>query len=82
MARTQARPRASQEVILEPNRYEELLALSLTDPKRLQERPGKHGQVILALDGLQPDVGQEVLWVLRGHCSGKLMSSFIKRLIF
>ena len=39
-------------------RYEELLALSLADPKRLQGRLGKQGQVILALDGFQPDVGQ------------------------
>ena len=29
-------------------RYEELLALSLADPKRLQECLLKHGQVILA----------------------------------
>ena len=54
-------------------RYEELLALNLADPKRLQERLGKHGQVILALDGLQPDVGHEVLWVLRDCCSGEVL---------
>ncbi|WP_052569118.1 hypothetical protein [Ktedonobacter racemifer] len=40
-------------------RYEELLALNLADPKRLQECLLKHGQVFLALDGLQPDVGHE-----------------------
>lgn len=54
-------------------RYEELLALNLADPKRLQEHLLKHGQVILALDGLQPDVGHEVLWVLRDCCSGEVL---------
>ena len=31
------------------------------------------GQVILALDGLQPDVGHEVLWVLRDCLSGEVL---------
>ncbi|WP_157507438.1 hypothetical protein [Ktedonobacter racemifer] len=30
-------------------------------------------QVILALNGLQPDVGHEVLWVLRNCCSGEVL---------
>jgi hypothetical protein len=64
---------ASRTVTDQLYRYEELLALSLADPKRLQERLGEHGQVILALDGLQPDVGQEVLWVLRDCCSGEVL---------
>jgi hypothetical protein len=29
--------------------------------------------VILALDGLQPDVGHEVLWVVRDCCSGEVL---------
>jgi len=29
--------------------------------------------VILALDGLQPDVGHEVLWVLCDCCSGGVL---------
>ncbi len=29
--------------------------------------------MILALDGLQPDVGHEVLWVLRDCCSGEVL---------
>ena len=49
-------------------RYEELLAVSLADRKRLKERLKGQKQVILALDGLQPDVGQEVLWLLRDCC--------------
>src|SRR2546425_6603703 len=54
-------------------RYEELLALHLADEKRLCERIKDQKQVILALDGLQPDVGHEVLWVLRDCCSGEVL---------
>jgi Transposase, Mutator family len=54
-------------------RYEELLALHLADAQRLQERLREQKQVILALDGLQPDVGHEVLWVLRDCCSGEVL---------
>ena len=54
-------------------RYEELLALHLADSRRLQERLKEQKQVILALDGLQPDVGHEVLWVLRDCCSGEVL---------
>jgi hypothetical protein len=46
-------------------RYEELVALHLAEKPRLRERFKEQGQVILAIDGLQPDVGHEVLWVLR-----------------
>lgn len=54
-------------------RYEELLALHLADHKRLAERLGEQKHVILSLDGLQPDVGHEVLWVLRDCCSGEVL---------
>jgi hypothetical protein len=54
-------------------RYEELVALHLADEERLQERLKKQKQVILALDGLQPDVGHEVLWVLRDCGSGEVL---------
>ncbi len=54
-------------------RYEELLSLHLADSQRLQERLRDQKQVILALDGLQPDVGHEVLWVLRDCCSGEVL---------
>lgn len=54
-------------------RYEELLTLHLADQKRLRERLKEQKQVILALDGLQPDVGHEVLWVLRDCCSGEVL---------
>jgi hypothetical protein len=54
-------------------RYDELLALSLTDTARLQRITAAQGRVILALDGLQPDVGHEVLWVLRDCLSGEVL---------
>ena len=47
------------------DRYDELLALSLSDVARLRRLTAAAGRVILALDGLQPDVGHEVLWVIR-----------------
>src|SRR5258708_16626708 len=51
-------------------RYEELVALRLSEPRRLRERLAGQGGGILALDGLQPDVGHEGLWVLRDCVSG------------
>ena len=33
----------------------------------------KAGRVILAIDGLQPDVGHEVLWVIRDVLSGEIL---------
>src|SRR5215216_1153139 len=54
-------------------RDEELVALRLADQTRLQERLTEQDQVILALDGLQPDVGHEVLWVLRDCLSGEVL---------
>jgi hypothetical protein len=54
-------------------RYDELVALSLTDTARLQRLTEAQGRVILALDGLQPDVGHEVLWVLRDCLSSEVL---------
>src|SRR4051812_16271844 len=52
------------------DRYDELLALALSDTERLRRVTAAAGQVVLAIDGLQPDVGHEVLWVLRDVLSG------------
>ena len=52
-------------------RYEELVALRLTDLPRLRDRLRREGGVVLALDGMQPDVGHEVLWVIRDCLSGE-----------
>ena len=54
-------------------RYDELLALGLTNKQRLQEIVRGHKQVILAIDGMQPDVGHEVLWVIRECLSGEIL---------
>ncbi len=56
------------------HRYEELVALRLGEARRLRERLAAPGGVILALDGLRPDVGHEVLWVLREVRSGEVRS--------
>ena len=55
------------------DRYDELLALSLTDVGRIRRLTEPAGRVILAIDGLQPDVGHEVLWVLRDVLSGEVL---------
>lgn len=55
------------------DRYDEILAVTLTDDRRLRNLLAEQGRVILALDGLQPDVGHEVLWVLRDCLSGEVL---------
>jgi hypothetical protein len=55
------------------DRYDELLALSTSDVERLRRITAAAGKVILAIDGLQPDVGHEVLWVLRDALSGEVL---------
>lgn len=54
-------------------RYEELLALGLSDKQRLLDAVRGQKQVILAIDGMQPDVGHEVLWVLRDCLSEEIL---------
>jgi len=55
------------------DRYDELLALSASDTERLRRVTAAAGRVILAIDGLQPDVGHEVLWVIRDVLSGEVL---------
>jgi hypothetical protein len=64
---------AERSVTVLLHRYEELVALRMTDPVRVRERLAGQDGVILALDGLQPDVGHEVLWVLRDVLSGEAL---------
>ena len=53
-------------------RYDELVAAAAgTAPHR--EALGRQGRAILAVDGLQPDVGHEVLWVVRECLSGLVL---------
>src|SRR3954470_21102995 len=53
------------------DRYDELVATVVDEPRRaalaIQQR------VVLAIDGLQPDVGHEVLWVVRDCLSGQVL---------
>jgi hypothetical protein len=55
------------------DRYDELLSVSLTDSTRLRGVLASQGRVLLALDGMQPDVGHEVLWVVRDCLSGEVL---------
>jgi hypothetical protein len=54
-------------------RYEELVSLHILDHERIKKRLQQQGHVILALDGLQPDVGHEVLWVVRDCLSEEIL---------
>ena len=55
------------------DRYDELLAVALSDDRRLKQLLSGQGRVVLAIDGLQPDVGHEVLWVIRDCLSGEVL---------
>ena len=55
------------------DRYDELVALHLSQSQRLQARLQAQGQAILAIDGMQPDVGHEVLWLIRDCLSGEIL---------
>ena len=55
------------------DRYDELRALAATDLGRLRPQLQGQGRLILAIDGMQPDVGHEVLWVIRECLSGVVL---------
>ena len=55
------------------DRYDELRALATADRQRLHALLRKQRRVVLAIDGLRPDVGHEVLWVLRDLLSGEVL---------
>jgi hypothetical protein len=55
------------------DRYDELLASSRSDAERLRRVTAEAGRVILAIDGLRPDVGHEVLRVIRDVLSGEVL---------
>src|SRR6266702_3386798 len=46
------------------DRYDELRAVATANPKRLRSLLRSQGRVVLAIDGLQPQIGHEILWVL------------------
>lgn len=70
---TRGIPLAQRTVTYLVDRYEELITLRLADHERLRTLLTAQGQVILALDGLQPDRGHEVLWVIRDCLSGEVL---------
>jgi hypothetical protein len=49
------------------------VALRLADHARRRALLPAQGRVVLALDGWQPEVGHEVLWVLRDCLSGEIL---------
>jgi hypothetical protein len=55
------------------DRYDELPAPSCSDAARLRRVTSKAGRVIPAIDGLRPDVGHEVLRVIRDVLSGEVL---------
>lgn len=55
------------------DRYDEILAVSLTETERIKQVIIKQEYVILAIDGMQPDVGHEVLWVIRDCVSQEIL---------
>jgi hypothetical protein len=55
------------------DRYDELRALATADRERLHSLLHKQRRVVLAIDGLRPDVGHEILWVLRDCLSGEIL---------
>jgi hypothetical protein len=55
------------------HRYEELVAVHIHNQERLRRQFEEQKTALLAIDGLQPDVGHEVLWVVREVLSGELL---------
>jgi hypothetical protein len=49
------------------------VSLHLQNKERLFTRMQEQGRALLAIDGLQPDVGHEVLWVIREVLSGEIV---------
>lgn len=53
--------------------YDTLVSLALETLPERSARLSVQGRAILAIDGLQPDVGHEVLWVIREVLSGEIL---------
>jgi hypothetical protein len=64
---------SAREVTPLMQRYEELVTLRITDQERIKARLQQQERVIVALDGWQPDVGHEVLWVVRDCLSEEIL---------
>ena len=55
------------------DRYDELVATAMGAEERIQQVLGEKTEVVLGIDGLQPEVGHEVLWVIRECGSGEIL---------
>src|SRR5665213_2406136 len=55
------------------DRYDELRALDATDPARFGDQLSGQPNVVLALDGLQPEVGHKAPWALGKSARGKIL---------
>ena len=53
------------------DRYDELVTTMVDEPRRAVLAAQR--RIVLAIDGLQPDVGHEVLWVVRDCLSGQVL---------
>lgn len=57
------------------SRYEERVGLRWSDRARLREMVAQQRRLIVAVDGLQPDKGHEVLWIVRDVLSGEVLGA-------
>ena len=64
---------APRTVLPRLERDDALGALSWAEPLRLQRVTTTHGRVLLALDGLHPDVGHAGLWIWRDGLSAAVL---------
>jgi hypothetical protein len=55
------------------DRFDQLRTLNATNPQRLAPILAPQKRVLVAIDGLQPQVGHEVLWVVRDCLSGRIL---------
>ncbi|RKH18822.1 hypothetical protein D7Y13_06125 [Corallococcus praedator] len=58
------------------DRYDELLALRLSDCLRLKAVTQKLGRVVLSMSALRPEVGNQVLWVARECLSSEVLGAW------
>ena len=73
--RTRQVPISPRNVQYGLERYDERVALSVRHPPERCARLEAQGRLILAMDGLPPEVGHEVLWVIREVLSEEVLAA-------
>jgi hypothetical protein len=58
------------------DRYDALLALESPEPERLQSLTRRLGRVVLSLSALMPEVGDQVLWVVRDCLASEVLAAW------